>query len=269
MNIYIMTDMEGVCGLVNFDDWCEPGGRYYERGKELLTLELNAAIEGFCAAGAKNITVVDGHGAGGINNLMLDKRAEYARVAGYPFALDNSFDCIAYVGQHAKAGTEYAHLCHTGSFIVLDYKINGVSVGEFGQIALGGATMGIPVIFAAGDRAFAKEAEALCPGVVTAASKRGVKPGSGDECTEEAYQARNQSAIHAHPDTARALIKDKAREALEKYKADKSSFKMPQISAPYRREICYRASGRRPAVKTYAEHPNDYFGMLTAQEIVV
>jgi D-amino peptidase len=139
MKIYIMTDIEGVCGVVNFDDWALPQGRYYEEGKKLLTMEVNAAIEGFFAAGATEILVADGHGLGAINNILLDHRVSFLRgpVPGpYPFMLDETFDAIAWVGQHAKAGTECAHMAHTGSLNVIDYKINGISVGEFGQIAL-------------------------------------------------------------------------------------------------------------------------------------
>lgn len=66
MKIYIMTDMEGVCGVLNHDDWVMPSGRYYEEGKKLLTLEVNAAVEGFLSEGATQVLVVDGHGAGGL-----------------------------------------------------------------------------------------------------------------------------------------------------------------------------------------------------------
>ena len=51
MNIYIMTDLEGVAGVLDYDNWCTPESRYYETAKELLTLEVNAAIEGFFEGG--------------------------------------------------------------------------------------------------------------------------------------------------------------------------------------------------------------------------
>jgi D-aminopeptidase len=46
MEIYIMTDLEEVAGVINFDDYCTPEGRYYEVARELLIKEVNAAIEG-------------------------------------------------------------------------------------------------------------------------------------------------------------------------------------------------------------------------------
>ncbi|MGH2354558.1 MAG: M55 family metallopeptidase, partial [Chloroflexota bacterium] len=62
MKIYIMTDMEGVAGVVSSVDYGAPDSRHYEVGRELTTLETNAAIEGALAAGAREFLVVDGHG---------------------------------------------------------------------------------------------------------------------------------------------------------------------------------------------------------------
>jgi D-aminopeptidase len=37
MRIYLMTDLEGVAGVLNFVEWCMPESRYYEQAKERLT----------------------------------------------------------------------------------------------------------------------------------------------------------------------------------------------------------------------------------------
>ena len=58
MRIYLVTDLEGVCGVMNFRDWCTPESRYYEEAKRLLTAEVNAAVEGFLAGGAAEVTAV-------------------------------------------------------------------------------------------------------------------------------------------------------------------------------------------------------------------
>ena len=52
MKILIMTGMEGVAGVTNVDDYCQPTSRYQEVGRELTTLEANAAIGGALEAGA-------------------------------------------------------------------------------------------------------------------------------------------------------------------------------------------------------------------------
>lgn len=37
MKILIMTDMEGVAGILNHADWVVPAGRSYDKGMRLLT----------------------------------------------------------------------------------------------------------------------------------------------------------------------------------------------------------------------------------------
>lgn len=76
MKVYLMTDLEGVAGVMNSVDYCYVGSKYYDLAKELLTKEVNAAIDGFFAAGADEIVVQDGHGEGGINITLLDPRAK-------------------------------------------------------------------------------------------------------------------------------------------------------------------------------------------------
>ncbi len=35
MRVYIMTDLEGVAGVMDLENWCLDTSRYYELGKEL------------------------------------------------------------------------------------------------------------------------------------------------------------------------------------------------------------------------------------------
>lgn len=266
MKIYMMTDIEGVCGIVNFDDWAVPQGRYYEEGKKLLTLEVNAAIDGFMAAGATEIVVVDGHGHGAINNLLLDPRAQYLRgpVPGpYPFMVDETFDAIVWIGQHAKAGTPCAQMAHTGWFNVIDYRINGVSIGEFGQIALVGASFGVRSIFGSGDEAFTREASALIPGIETVSVKRGIMPGSGDELDSESYKLRNNGAVHMHPEKARVRIRQGAERALRRFAENPEQFPLFWLQPPYTREIRYRSEGTQPSTTVKSEH-TDIIELLNA-----
>jgi len=265
LKIYIMTDMEGVCGVVNHDDWVVPGGRYYEEGKRLLTLEVNAAIEGFAAAGGTEFLVADGHGYGGINHLLLDCRAQYLRgplPGPYPFMLDASFDAMAWVGQHAKAGTPYAHLAHTGSFHVIDDEINGISVGEFGIIALCGGVFGIRPIFGAGDEAFAAEAQALAAAIETVSVKRGLMPDSGDELSAEAYKAYNGGAIHIHPELARERIREGAERSLRRFAENRDQFTLVTLPPPYRRVVRQRGEDGEGVRKEITEHPDSLIHLL-------
>ena len=220
MRIMLMTDMEGVAGVKNAEDWLIPGARCYEAGCRLLTLEVNAAVDGFFAAGAECVQVYDGHGAGAIDIEVLDARVEYARAGpdGWPDGLDSNYDGLAFVGQHARASTELAHLPHTQSFKYIDLKVNGVSIGEFGQSVYCAAELGVPAFYAAGDFALACEAQALVPGVDVCAVKRGVARGSGEECTTEQYARRNAGAVHVAPRRACELIRKTAEAAARKLK---------------------------------------------------
>jgi D-aminopeptidase len=137
------------------------------------------------------------------------------------------------VGQHAKAGTEYSHLTHTGWFDRLDTSINAVSVGEYGMIVFCAGELGIPVIFASGEKALAKEAESLTPDVITAAVKEGTMPGRGDELAGEQYVHFHEGAIHLSPARSRDLIYIKARDAAQLFHKDPARFAPYTTAGPY------------------------------------
>ena len=75
MKILMMTDLEGVSGVVSFVDQGYADGRYHERAKKLLTAEVNAVVDGLLAAGATDVLVIDGHGPGGMCFEDLHPRA--------------------------------------------------------------------------------------------------------------------------------------------------------------------------------------------------
>lgn len=268
MKIYLMTDMEGCAGILNFNDWVFPGGRYYDRGKRLLTLEVNAAAEGFFAGGADEILVVDGHGYGGIDPELLDERLSLMKGPPspvFPFGLDSSFDAFACVGQHAKAGTPYSHMTHTDTLRVIDQTIQGISIGEYGQMALCARELGIPAIFAAGEEAFAREAEALTPGVVTVSVKRGLLPDGLDGLSEEEYAKSKLSAIHTAPVRARKLLAAGAEAALKKFREHPESFRYPELVPPFElRRKCRSHEGRPVPYTLVCRHPSSFIAMLNS-----
>ena len=63
MRVLIMADMEGVSGIVVWEQ-VNGGAAMYEEGRRLYTEEINAAVRGAKAGGATEIVVVDCHGAG-------------------------------------------------------------------------------------------------------------------------------------------------------------------------------------------------------------
>ncbi len=270
MRIYLMTDMEGVAGVLDFD-WL---ARNDALAKELLTAEVNAAVAGFFDGGADSVVVADGHGSGGINPALLDARVELLRGWGnnppWPLQLDAGldaaggvarFDALAFVGQHAKAGTELAHMAHTQSLSYVDLSINGVSIGEFGQLALCAGELGIPTIFGAGDLAFTLEAQALIPGIETVSVKRGLSPGRGDELDEDAYRRKNRGAIHLAPAEACRRIREGAARAVRRARA--GAFGVVSLQPPFERVTRFRPGPGRPTPTISREtHPSSFAGVL-------
>ena len=264
MKIYVMTDLEGVAGVLNFQEWTGPGTPYYEMAKEFLTLEVNAAADGLFEGGATQIVVMDGHGPGAINIKLLDPRVEFSRGWGdgpWPLCLDDSYDSLVFVGQHAKAGTSCAHLCHTQSLTYLDESINGLSIGEFGQLAMCASELGVRTIFGSGDLAFTNEAQALVPGIETVAVKQGVKAGTGEEMTEEEYRRHTASARHLHPVRVRRLLREGALRAIRRAQAE--DFGLLPLVPPFTRVVKLRPTKDRPhKVVSRMTHPTSVIAVL-------
>ncbi len=265
MKILIATDMEGVAGVLNHDDWVMPEGRFYDKGLRLLTEEANAAVDGFFLAGADEVVVRDGHGAGGLDPELLDERAWLSRGPaehGWPGALDDSFDAVAFVGQHAKAGTPYSHITHTQWFNFIDIDVNGISIGEYGQVSLCAMELGIPVILACGEEALCKEAQALTPGVVTVSGKRGLMADGLDNLNTDEYRAAKLGALHKSPAVVRGLIREGAKAALETLKKTPDAFSYPALMPPYKRTIRFRDEGDKAAHTAIAEHPDSFIALM-------
>ncbi len=209
MKVHVISDMEGVAGIVR---WQQVGGGepLYEEGRRLYTEEINAAVRGARAAGATEIVVMDCHGAGkgwDFNSLvpdLLDPACEYViqkEWTEYTEFLEQGCDAALFVGMHARAGTAEGVLSHTVSG--QDWwrlTFNGQEVGETGINAALCGTWGCPVLLVTGDAATCAEArDLLGPGVTTVAVKRGTG---------------RTSARNVAPLRARELIEDGARKAL-------------------------------------------------------
>jgi len=265
-----MTDMEGVAGVLDHDNWCQPAGpaypgRYYDLGREFLTQEVNAALDGFFAGGADEVVVLDGHGAGGIDPNLLDERAQLIRwTPGWPEELDASYQGVAWIGQHAKAGTIGAHLAHTQWFNYLDQQINGVSIGEFGEFLFCASELGVPAFFGTGDEAFCQEAAALVPGITTVAVKRGLTRDDGHDLTSRQYMAHNLAAIHRQPRAARRLIREGALAAMQVLRQASPGYGLLPIRPPYERVTIFRPDEPgQPRTIDRAVHPSSVIEVLS------
>jgi D-amino peptidase len=188
MRVHVISDMEGVAGIVK---WQQVGGgeAMYEEGRRLYTGEINAAVRGAKAAGATEIVVMDCHGAGEgwtFNSLIpdeLDPDCEYVvqdEWTEYTEFLEQGCDAALFVGMHARAGTPKGVMNHTISG--RDYQnlwFNGTLVGETGINAALCGNWGCPVLLVTGDEATCLEAqELLGEGITTVSVKRGLGAGS-------------------------------------------------------------------------------------------
>jgi D-amino peptidase len=202
MKVYVLTDLEGVAGVVRWDH-CSTDGRYYQRSKRLLCAEVNAAVEGALEAGATEIIVWDGHGSGGLEPEWLHPEAKllFGRGAPKALGLDDSFDAMFVIGQHAMNLTEQANLCHSySSRGIYRMTLNGVEIGELGMRAILAGYFDIPTVLVTGDDKVCLEAQAILPH----SERVAVKISTG-----------RQSALCLHPSKAREAIKAGAQRALE------------------------------------------------------
>lgn len=260
MKIFIMTDLEGVAGVQDSTRWCLSDGPYYMQARELLTLEINAAIEGFLAAGATGFLVADGHGYGAVNPDQLHSRAELSRnwndATRGSFSLEaDTFEFAAWIGQHPMAGAVLGHLCHTGNMGVIEQRINDIEVGEFGDVAMVASELGVRTIFATGCQAFCEEAAALVPGIETVAVKRGTQPDPGNHLPAKVYREHNTAAIHLQPEEARKRIRAGAERAVKR--AHKEDFGLiPLPDPPYTKTRIIRGDDMHPPRILRQSHPS-------------
>src|ERR1700712_4877297 len=197
MRVLMMTDMEGVSGIVNWQQ-VNGGAPLYEEGRRLYTEEINAAVRGARAGGATEIVVVDCHGAGGdwtFNSLvpeLLDPGCAWVahhKWSRYTELLEQGCDACLLVGMHARAGTPDGVLCHTISTTTWrNLWFNDDLVGEFGINSALCGHFGVPVAVITGDEATCREGKLLLGDQLTGvAVKKGLSR----------YSARNIPPVRA------------------------------------------------------------------------
>lgn len=211
MRVLILSDMEGVSGIVTWMQVTGSDSVAYQEGRRLYTEEINAAVRGAKAAGATEIVAVDCHGAGGdwsFNSFvpeLLDPDCEWVahhKWGRYTEILEKGCDACLLVGMHARAGTPDGVLCHTISTVTWrNLWFNDDLVGEVGVNSAIVGHFGCPVALVTGDTAVCRETrEILGDDPVYVAVKHGLT---------------RYSARQIQPQRARAMIEEGAKEALQ------------------------------------------------------
>jgi D-amino peptidase len=165
MKLYISADLEGIVGVVTGEQ-TNPPGFEYERFREFMTAEVNAAIEAAVEAGVKEVVVSDSHGNG--QNLLIEKLPkDVTLVRSWPRPLsmmqgiDETFDAAIFIGYHSSAANLEGVLAHTISGSIADIQLQGVSMPEAGINAAIAGHFDVPVIMVSGDDAAVKEMTTL------------------------------------------------------------------------------------------------------------
>ena len=238
--VFLITDAEGVGGVCR-QDQVEPSNREMQ---QLLTAEINAAVQGFLDGGAGEVIVWDGHdGSQTLSTLTIHPRAKLVMGAlGASMLLERRFSAVAIVGQHAKANIRGGIMAHSYSSLgIQTMKLNNKAVGEIDIIAAMAGHFGTPVIMTSGDKAAVEEMREIVPEAEFAAVKEGLGR----------YACVSESA-----ESAQRMIRAAAQRSVAKI----ASIKPYRVPGPCTLEIEYTTRNSLPIdseLRTAAEVVDD------------
>ena len=226
LKVYISADMEGVGGVVSGDQ-LGPTGFEYGRFRQIMTNEVNAAIEAAREAGATEILVSDSHGNG--ENLLIEQLpGDVQLIRSWPRPLmmmegiDESFDAAIFIGYHASTTNTEGVRAHTISSANLTaVRLNGREMLEASINAAIAGDFGVPVVMISGDDAVVEEARRVVGDMEGAIVK---------------WSLGFHSARSLMPEASYALIKDRVRAALGRL----DDFRPYTMDGPVELEIAFK-----------------------------
>ena len=205
MKVHMTVDMEGIAGMAH-EDQADRKDLDYQRMREIMTGEVQAAIEGARAGGAEQFVICDAHDTG--LNLLVEKLDEDVEVIegasfelGMMAGISEDFDASFQIGYHSMRDTHAGTIGHTYTYTVARLQLNGTPVGESGLNAAIAGHFGVPVVLVSGDLHAVRQAQELMDGVEGVPTKEGVGT----------YGTRTLT-----PARARRLIKEGAESAMSK-----------------------------------------------------
>lgn len=226
MRIYISADMEGVVGVVTGEQ-LGPQGFEYNRFREFMTQEVNAAIEAAYAAGATEVVVSDSHGNG--QNLLIEKLPRnILLVRAWPRPLmmmqgiDETFAGAIFLGYHSGTTNPQGVRAHTiSSARLTDIRLQGMSMSEAGINAAIAGHFNVPVIMISGDDVVVKETTELLGDVEGAVVK---------------WSTGFHSAKTVMPEVAYELIREKVSKAVGRIR----DFKPYKLASPIQLDVSFK-----------------------------
>jgi D-amino peptidase len=164
LKVYISVDMEGITGVASADQ-LSPASFEYQKAREWMTGEVNAAIQGAREAGATEFVISDSHGNG--QSLLIDKLPtdipvmivrSFPRPLGMMEGIDSTFGAVMFIGYHAATTSMTGVRAHTmSSALLTKISLNGTPQSEAGINAAIAAQFGVPVVMITGDDAIVEE----------------------------------------------------------------------------------------------------------------
>ncbi len=197
-SVFVITDAEGVAGICR-QEQTEPRDPEL---RQLLTGEINAAVEGFFEGGADEVVVWDGHdGSQTLSALTIHPRAKLIIGGlGVTMTMERGYAGVAFIGQHSMANTRGGIMAHSYSSLgIQNLRLNGKPVGEIETRAALAGWFGVPVILLTGDDAAVKELREIVPDAEAISVKEGLGRYScltlSAEAAREAIRAAARRAV--------------------------------------------------------------------------
>lgn len=226
MKVWISCDMEGVAGIVSWEQCRPTSPAAYAMGCRLMQNEVNAAIEGAVAAGADEIVVNDSHGKmANLDPGALAGRARYLAGSHKPMymmqGLDSTVDAIFWIGYHGSISGPASAMSHSyNPEVFSEARVNGLRVGESGINALVCEHYRVPITLVSGDQVTRQETLPFAPEAEFVVTKQSIT---------------RFSALNLHPDESCEQIHDAAVRAVEKVKTGPVA--LPGLPHPSRLEL--------------------------------
>jgi D-amino peptidase len=233
MKVHITADMEGIA-TISHDEQADYKSPEYPRMRDIMTGEVEAAIQGAKDGGADEIVVCDAHDTG--RNLLVEKLDDDIEIVqGSPYDLgmmhgiSRNCDASLQVGYHSMRHTHAGTIGHTYTYNIARLSFNGVVIGESGLSAAIAGHFGVPTVLVSGDSHAVKQAQKLVKNIVGVPTKTGTG----------LYAVRSLT-----PRKACELIRKGAKEAVER----RETIKPFVVRRPVRMEV----ELERPLMAEYA-----------------
>lgn len=226
MKVFVSADIEGVAGVVSWDQTL-PDGRGYAQACEWMTDEVIAVCDAAIEAGAERVCVADSHLNG--ENINLDRlpdQVSVVRGSPRPHGMmqgmeSGDFDVAICLGYHTGAH-EVGTLNHTSNgagFHAL--RLNGEDIDELDLYIRVASHFGTPVGLVTGDNKICASAARRYPFVETVVVKQAIG---------------RMSAQTSSPHAGRELIHQQTKSVL----SDVSRFRLIDVQGPFELEVDFK-----------------------------